>query len=86
MTANLNVDYRKPALPDRVYVLRAETVKVEGRKAWVEGVIRMMPAKKTASEDEAVLVAEGRALFIEPKFAEVCCCFPCSCFSHLFGC
>ncbi|KAL4749779.1 hypothetical protein BDW72DRAFT_204444 [Aspergillus terricola var. indicus] len=70
MTANLNVDFRKPALPERVYVLRAETVKVEGRKAWVEGVMKMMPAKKTASEDEAVLVAEARALFIEPKFAE----------------
>ncbi|KAL4984708.1 HotDog domain-containing protein [Aspergillus falconensis] len=70
MTANLNVDFRKPALPGRVYVLRAETVKVEGRKAWVEGAMRMMPAKRTASEDEAVLVAEARALFIEPKFAE----------------
>jgi acyl-coenzyme A thioesterase PaaI-like protein len=86
MTANLNVDFRKPALPERVYVLKAETVKVEGRKAWVEGVMMMMPAKKTASEDEAVLVAEARALFIEPKFAEVCCCFPCSYFGHLFGC
>ncbi|KAL4971989.1 HotDog domain-containing protein [Aspergillus desertorum] len=70
MTANLNVDFRKPALPGRVYVLRAETVRVEGRKAWVEGAMRMMPAKRTASEDEAVLVAEARALFIEPKFAE----------------
>ncbi|KAL4908762.1 hypothetical protein BDW74DRAFT_173993 [Aspergillus multicolor] len=70
MTANLNVDFRKPALPGRVYVLRAETVKVEGRKAWVEGTMRMMLAARTSSEEEAVLVAEARALFIEPKFAE----------------
>ena len=33
MTANLNIDYRKPAVPDRLYVLTAETVRVEGRKA-----------------------------------------------------
>ncbi len=71
MTANLNVDFRKPALPERVYVLRAETVKVEGRKAWVEGKMMMMPAG-SGGEEEAVLVAEARALFIEPKFAEVC--------------
>ncbi|BCS20933.1 PaaI family thioesterase [Aspergillus puulaauensis] len=69
MTANLNVDFRKPALPGRVYVLRAETVKVEGRKAWAEGTMMMMPSG-SGGEEEAVLVAEARALFIEPKFAE----------------
>ncbi|KAI9925188.1 hypothetical protein ASPWEDRAFT_45871 [Aspergillus wentii DTO 134E9] len=69
MTANLNVDFRKPATPDRVYVLRAETVKVEGRKAWVEGKMTCLSA--VGREDsEAVMVAEARALFIEPKFAE----------------
>ncbi|KAL6238843.1 hypothetical protein BDW75DRAFT_200438 [Aspergillus navahoensis] len=86
MTANLNVDFRNPALPGRVYVLRAETVKVEGRKAWVEGVMKMMPAKRTANEDEAVLVAEARALFIEPKFAEVCLFVPSSRFGLWSGC
>ncbi|PYI05455.1 Thioesterase/thiol ester dehydrase-isomerase [Aspergillus sclerotiicarbonarius CBS 121057] len=69
MTANLNVDFRKPAVPDQVYVLRAETVKVEGRKAWVEGEIRAMP--EVDGEGEEVVVAEARALFVEPKFAEV---------------
>ncbi|PWY83726.1 Thioesterase/thiol ester dehydrase-isomerase [Aspergillus sclerotioniger CBS 115572] len=76
MTANLNVDFRKPAVPDRVYVLRAETVKVEGRKAWVEGEIRVMPEVnggkgKEGQQQEEVVVAEARALFVEPKFAEV---------------
>ncbi|KAF5866613.1 hypothetical protein ETB97_010706 [Aspergillus alliaceus] len=69
MTANLNVDFRKPAVPDRVYVLRAETVKVEGRKAWVEGSLNSLPA--AGEESDPVLVAEARALFVEPKFAEV---------------
>ncbi|GIJ89609.1 hypothetical protein Asppvi_008554 [Aspergillus pseudoviridinutans] len=68
MTANLNVDFRKPALPDRLYVLRAETVKVEGRKAWVEGTLTSLPPVGDASEP--VMVAEGKALFVEPKFAE----------------
>ncbi|KAL3443615.1 HotDog domain-containing protein [Aspergillus insuetus] len=67
MTANLNVDFRKPALPDRVYVLRAEVVKVEGRKAWVEGTMTML-ADGAKAED--AMVAEARALFVEPKFAE----------------
>ncbi|PYH93050.1 thioesterase family protein [Aspergillus ellipticus CBS 707.79] len=69
MTANLNVDFRKPAIPDRVYVMKAETVKVEGRKAWVEGVMKSMPSDAVAGEKETV-VAEARALFVEPKFAE----------------
>ena len=70
MTANLNIDYRKPALPDRLYVLMAETVRVEGRKAYVEGKITMLPENETEGEKE--VVTEGKALFVEPKFAEVC--------------
>ncbi|RAK77317.1 PaaI family thioesterase, partial [Aspergillus fijiensis CBS 313.89] len=71
MTANLSVDFRKPARPDRVYVLRAETVRVEGRKAWVEGSLTSLPPAGSASEAEGTMVAEARALFVEPKFAEV---------------
>ncbi|PYI14091.1 hypothetical protein BO86DRAFT_289040, partial [Aspergillus japonicus CBS 114.51] len=77
MTANLSVDFRKPARPDRVYVLRAETVRVEGRKAWVEGSLTALPPPRRASgelveeeEKEGTMVAEARALFVEPKFAE----------------
>lgn len=87
MTANLNVDFRKPALPERLYILRAETVKVEGRKAWAEGRMTYLPlslgvgfvvqsaldeAELLREEAEgAVMVAEARALFVEPKFADV---------------
>ncbi|OJK02651.1 hypothetical protein ASPACDRAFT_39962 [Aspergillus aculeatus ATCC 16872] len=70
MTANLSVDFRKPARPDRVYVLRAETVRVEGRKAWVEGSLTSLPPAGSVSEEEGTMVAEARALFVEPKFAE----------------
>ncbi|PYI36587.1 hypothetical protein BP00DRAFT_386525 [Aspergillus indologenus CBS 114.80] len=82
MTAHLSVDFRQPARPDRVYVLRAETVRVDGRKAWVEGSLTAGPPPRGASGEEeggvvgeedateGTMVAEARALFVEPKFAE----------------
>ncbi|EYE95025.1 PaaI family thioesterase [Aspergillus ruber CBS 135680] len=70
MTANLNVDFRKPALPGRLYVLEAGTMKVEGRKAWVEGRLVCLPDVGNGEEGDGVMVAEARALFVEPKFAE----------------
>ena len=67
VTANLNIDYRAPAMADQYVALRAETVKVEGRKAWVEGRIETLP---TDGKQPVVLV-ESKALFIEPKQAAV---------------
>lgn len=67
VTANLNIDYRKPAPADSYAVLRAETVKVEGRKAWVEGRIETLPEEGK----EPVVLVEAKALFIEPKHAAV---------------
>lgn len=67
MTANLNINYRKPAPAGAFVVLRAKTVKVEGRKAWVEGHIETLTEK---GEDPVILV-EASALFIEPKQAAV---------------
>lgn len=93
MTANLNVDFRKPALPDRLYVLQVETTKVEGRKAWVQGRMTYLPVHLPVPSDSvepivsdsallrenaegSVMVAEAKALFIEPKFADVSIIFP----------
>ncbi|KAK2752751.1 hypothetical protein FQN55_005882 [Onygenales sp. PD_40] len=67
VTANLNIDYRSPAPAGSFFVLRAETTKVEGRKAWVEGRIETLPD----DGQEPVVVAEAKALFIEPKHAAV---------------
>jgi acyl-coenzyme A thioesterase PaaI-like protein len=72
VTANLNIDYRAPAMANNYVALRAETVKVEGRKAWVEGRIETLPLD---GKDPVVLV-EAKALFIEPKQAAVSAC-PC---------
>lgn len=86
MTANMSVDFRKPCIPDRVYIMRTEVVKRDGRKAWVAGSIRCLgdlagehlSTADTASTDDLSieeesgdLVAEAKALFIEPKFAHV---------------
>lgn len=67
VTANLNVDYRAPAMADSYVVLRAETTKVDGRKAWVEGRIETLPTDGKAP----VVLVEAKALFIEPKQAAV---------------
>lgn len=65
VTANLNIDYRRPAPANSYAVLRAETVKVEGRKAWVEGRIETLPEEGK----EPVVLVEAKALFVEPKNA-----------------
>lgn len=67
VTANLNIDYRAPAMANQYVALRAETVKVEGRKAWVEGRIETLPIDGT----EPVVLVEAKALFIEPRQAAV---------------
>ena len=67
MTASLTLNYRKPAKADGYVVMRARTVKVEGRKAWVEGRIETLVSE---GEEPSILV-EAEALFIEPKNAAV---------------
>lgn len=66
MTANLNINYRAPAMAGNYVVLRAVTTKVEGRKAEVTGRIETLPQ----TEGEApVVLAEATALFVSPKQA-----------------
>ncbi|KAJ9242794.1 hypothetical protein DTO169E5_2965 [Paecilomyces variotii] len=73
VTANLSVDYRAPARPGEWYALKSRTVSVEGRKAWVEGKLEMLArgdGNGNEGEGESVVVAEGKSLFVEPKFAD----------------
>lgn len=71
-TANLNVDYRKPVKAGSYVVVRAEVVKIEGRKVWVKGRIEGLGVGDGKNEKEGgdVLV-EAEALFVEPKNAKV---------------
>ena len=67
VTANLNVDYRKPALAQSYIVLKAEVAKMEGRKAWMEGRIETLEL----DGGDPSLIAEAKALFIQPRETEV---------------
>lgn len=67
VTASLKIDYRKPCRAGNFVVLRAETTKVEGRKAWVKGRLETL-VDESAGEKPEVLV-EAEALFVEPRQA-----------------
>jgi acyl-coenzyme A thioesterase PaaI-like protein len=65
VTASLKIDYRVPCPANSYLVLKAETTKVEGRKAWVKGWIELL-----ADDDgDGTKLVEAEALFIEPKGA-----------------
>lgn len=72
MTANLTINYRKPSPAESFVVLKAKTVKVEGRKAWVEGHIETL----VPQGEEPVVLVEATALMVEPKQAKVRIAFP----------
>jgi acyl-coenzyme A thioesterase PaaI-like protein len=67
VTANLNIDYRAPVKAENYVVLRAATIKVEGRKAWVEGRLETLPV----GDEDPMVLAEAKGLFVEPKYASV---------------
>ena len=66
VTANLNINYRVPCPGNSYIVLKAETTKVEGRKAWVKGWIELLDEHG----ESGTKIAEAEALFIEPKGAK----------------
>ncbi|KAH7326709.1 HotDog domain-containing protein [Stachybotrys elegans] len=65
VTANLSIDYRKPTPAGSFLVLRAQTVKVEGRKAWVKGHIELL----AKPGEKPTILAEANGLFVSPKYA-----------------
>lgn len=68
LTAKLEINYKAPAMADQYLVLRASTIKVEGRKAWVEGHIETLPDKEG---QEPTILATASALYVSPKQASV---------------
>jgi acyl-coenzyme A thioesterase PaaI-like protein len=67
VTASLKIDYKAPCMAGQVVVLRAETTKVEGRKAWVKGWLETLADE--GKGEKSVVLTEGEALFIEPRQA-----------------
>ncbi|KAG2166760.1 hypothetical protein JADG_006499 [Aureobasidium aubasidani] len=66
VTASLNITYKKPCPANSFVVLRAETTKVDGRKAWVKGWIELLGE----GVEEGEHLVEAEALFIEPRGAK----------------
>ncbi|KAK0729433.1 Adenylylsulfate kinase-domain-containing protein [Apiosordaria backusii] len=66
MTAKLEINYKAPAMANQYLVLRATTIKAEGRKAWVEGQIETLP---TEEGQQPIVLATASALFISPRQA-----------------
>ncbi|RDA90529.1 hypothetical protein CP533_4145 [Ophiocordyceps camponoti-saundersi (nom. inval.)] len=67
VTANLTINYRKPTPANSFLVLRAKTVRVEGRKAWVKGHIELL----AEPGEKPTVLAEAEALYVSPKYAAV---------------
>lgn len=67
VTASLKIDYRNPCPAGSYVVLKAQTVKVDGRKAWSKGWIELLGDD---GEGTGVKLVEAEALFIEPKNAK----------------
>lgn len=67
MTASLDINYRAPAMAGNYLCLRAKTIKVEGRKAWVEGWIETLVDESKG--EKPVRLVEASALIIEPRQA-----------------
>jgi acyl-coenzyme A thioesterase PaaI-like protein len=67
VTASLKIDYKAPCMAGQVVVLRAETTKVEGRKAWVVGRLETLVDEDKG--EKSVVLTHGEALFIEPRQA-----------------
>ena len=66
MTASLKIEYRVPCPASSYVVLKAQTTKVEGRKAWVKGWIELLGE----DDGEGRKIVEAEALFVEPKGAK----------------
>lgn len=66
VTAKLEISYLAPVKVDSVILVKAETVDVQGRKAWVQGTVEAMSPDKVEGK---TTVAKATGLFIEPKWA-----------------
>ncbi|TQN72498.1 UPF0644 protein [Colletotrichum shisoi] len=67
VTARLEINYKKPVQAGTYVVMQARTMRVEGRKAWVEGHL----ATLAVNGEEPELLAQASALFVSPRFAMV---------------
>ncbi|RMY31308.1 hypothetical protein D0866_07383 [Hortaea werneckii] len=70
-TAELKIRYRKPVTTPGEVLCTARYVRREGRKEWIEAVIRQGEVEGGGEGDGVVTCAVGEGLFIEPKKKDV---------------
>lgn len=63
VTANLNINYKKPCFCNSNIMIKCELIKKIGRKCWVRGLIYNMA-------EQLELVTECECLVIEPKWVK----------------
>ncbi|KAI6836675.1 hypothetical protein KC340_g3956 [Hortaea werneckii] len=70
-TAELKIRYRRPVSTPGEVLCTARYVRREGRKEWIEAVIRQGEVEGVREGDGVVTCAIGEGLFIEPKKKDV---------------
>ncbi|KAI7087681.1 hypothetical protein KC356_g3931 [Hortaea werneckii] len=70
-TAELKIRYRRPVSTPGEVLCTARYVRREGRKEWIEAVIRQGEVEEGEEGDGLVTCAIGKGLFIEPKKKDV---------------
>lgn len=65
VTANLNINYKRPCFVNSVVMIKCELLKKVGRKCWVKGTVFGVEESK-----EMQLLSECECLVIEPKWVK----------------
>lgn len=64
VTANLNINYKKPCFANNIVMVKCQLIKKSGRKCWVEGLVY------NVSNDPPELLTQCECLVIEPKWVK----------------
>ncbi|KAK6198668.1 HotDog domain-containing protein [Scheffersomyces amazonensis] len=73
VTANLNINYRKPTYVDQYVIIKCIMIKKSGRKCWIKGQVFKLPEASEVRdefdhESNDNLLTECEVLVIEPKW------------------
>lgn len=75
VTANLNIDYKQPALADQYMMVKCSILEKKGRKCWVRGEVYKVDEGIPQDGDLTIdkpenLLAQCKVLVIEPKWVD----------------
>lgn len=72
VTANLNINYRKPTLMDTYIMIKSVIQRKQGRKCWVKGLVYLVGDLNSddAIETSDNLLVDCTVLVVEPKWVD----------------